>query len=90
MEIQIGKKYKYIVKGHTGKERKLNGIDHDKELGRYEATILDPPKKDNGHVLSGNRFWAQLTQKRICKETGNIIERRMEMWIKRELLVEEL
>ena len=90
MNVEIGKKYKYVIKNYTRRESRLKGISYDHDLGSYTAEIIENPKREYKHTLSGNMVYAKLISVRRDANTGAEITREFNKWIKKDLLVEEL
>lgn len=81
MDFQIGKTYKHIVRNFDRLESRKKKINQEADLYTCEAMILEPPKKNNSHVLSGNQVYARLTD----KNNGRTLTR----WIKKSSLIAE-
>jgi len=64
MEVIIGKTYKHVVRNYDSLEARKKRLNQEADLFTCEALILDPPRVNNSHVLSGNQVYAKLTDRR--------------------------
>lgn len=79
MEFKTGEKYTHVLRNDEYYYNRKRNIKEKIILYSCEAEILDPPKTNNSHVLSGNCVYARLSSKR----TGRV----MNKWVKKTSLI---